>query len=134
MGKIIKRILVAEDNSEWQRFHKSLLENYDKAQVEYRIASSAKEALDIAIKNIDTPFDLILSDLQMESDYLPDFAGEWFIKNLKRIDVYKNVPTIIVSAAYNIAFIASNLGIGYLSKRSLVSNPSSYYFMLDEKL
>ena len=134
MKNVVKRILIAEDSKEWQRFHKTLLDNYDKAQVEYTIASCAKEALEIARNNIDMPFDLLLSDLQMETDYLPEFAGEWFIKNLKDINAYKNRPIVIISAAYNIAFIASNLCVGYLSKRSLVANPNSYYFMLDEKL
>lgn len=134
MKNVVKRILIAEDSKEWQRFHKTLLDNYDKAQVEYTIASCAKEALDIAKNSIDKPFDLVLSDLQMEADYLPEFAGEWFIKNLKHINEYFNVPIVVVSAAYNIAFVASNLGTDYLSKRSLVSNPDAYYFMLDEKL
>lgn len=134
MEKVIKRILIAEDSPEWQKFHKSLLGNYDKHCVEYTFASNARDALKIAIESSCNPFNLVLSDLQMESDFLPEFAGEWFVKNLKNVNEYKNIPIVVISAAYNIAFIASNLGTDYLSKRSLVSNPNAYYFMLDEKL
>ena len=134
MNDNVKRILIAEDSLEWQRFHKTLLDGYDKGSLEYTIASCAKDALDIVIQNTTKHFDLVISDLQMESDFLPEFAGEWFVNNLKNINEYKTVPIVIISAVYNIAFVASNLGTDYLSKRSLVSNPQSYYLMLDEKL
>ena len=47
---------------------------------------------------------------------------------------YKNVPIVIVSATYNISFIAANLGVKYLSKRSLLNSADTYFFMLDENL
>lgn len=134
MDKRVKRVLIAEDSIQWQNFHKSLLHNYDKFEIEYVVASSAREALDIVETTIEEPFDIVLSDLQMESDFLPDFAGEWFVKNLKNISVYRNKPIVLVSAAYNISFIAMNLDVKYLSKRTLVNNPDTYYFMLDENL
>ena len=130
----VKRVLIAEDSFEWQRFHKSLLDNYDKCQIEAVFASCARDALEFVEFYPEQNYDLILSDLQMESDFLPEFAGEWFVKNLKRISKYKNTPIVLVSAAYNISFIAANLGVKYLSKRTLVNNPDSYYFMLDENL
>ena len=70
----------------------------------------------------------------METDFLPQFAGEWLVKEIKNISCYTNVPVVIVSATYNIGFIAHTLGVDYLSKRSLVNNPDSYFLMLDEKL
>lgn len=134
MSKKIKKILIAEDSSEWQKFHSSLLKQYVRADILLDIAPSARDALELVQKNISEPYDVVLSDLQMESEFLPEFAGEWFIKNLKKLKEYNNVPIVIVSAAYNISFIAAKLGVGYLSKRTLVSNPDSYYFMLDEKI
>lgn len=132
MVKNIKRILIAEDSYEWQKFHVQLLNAYDKSDIEFLLASSGREALEIAQKNKDNPFSLVISDMQMETEFLPQFAGEWFIKNLKDIPEYKNVPVVVISAAYNISFIAHSLGVNYLSKRSLVNNPQAYYFMLDE--
>ena len=134
MDKIVKRLLIAEDSFQWQKFHESLLCNYDKLKIDFVIVDSARDSLKLVQKNLDNPFDLILSDLQMEQDFLPEFAGEWFLKNVKTFSSYRKTPLVIVSAAYNISFIASNLGVGYLSKRSLVNNPDLYYFMLDEKL
>ena len=134
MKEQTKRILIAEDSSEWQRFHAEQLRSYNKLNLEFDIASSARDALELAQQNINNPYDLILSDLQMETEFLPEFAGEWFVKNLKNIKEYENTPVVLISASYNIAFIASSLGVDYLSKRSIVSSPLSYFFMLDEHL
>lgn len=131
-----KRILVAEDSREWQKFHASLLNNYkekeDTPRFEYRIASSAREALEILKNN--GHFDLIFSDLQMETEFLPELAGEWLVKEIKQIPGYQNAKIVLVSATYNIGFIASRLGVDYLSKRSLINYPEAYYSILDEKL
>ena len=105
MKEQTKRILIAEDSSEWQRFHAEQLRSYNKRNLEFDIA-----------------------------EFLPEFAGEWFVKNLKNIKEYENTPVVLISATYNIAFIASSLGVDYLSKRSIVSSPLSYFFMLDEHL
>lgn len=132
MVKKLKKILIAEDSTQWQKFHEELLKTYNDVQITFEIAPTAREALELAQKNKDNPYDLVISDLQMETEFLPEFAGEWFIKNVKEIQQYNNIPMVIVSAAYNISFIAHNLGVNYLSKRTLVNNPQAYYFMLDE--
>lgn len=128
----IKRILVVEDTPEWQKFHINLLKNYFKNEVELTVNSFAREGYQSVLNNLNNPFDLIISDLQMETDFEPEFAGEWFIKQVKNLSEYKNVPVVIMSATYNIAFIAHNLGVEYLSKRSLISNPDSYIYFLDQ--
>ena len=134
MSVNLKRILIAEDTPEWQKFHTALLKNYDKSELDFVITDCAKDAKEILINNKEKPFDLILTDLQMETDFQPQFAGEWLIKEIKDIKEYSKTPIVIISATYNIGFIAYNLGVDYLSKRSLVNNPDSYYLMLDEKL
>ncbi len=129
-----KKILIAEDSREWQRYHVYLLSKYEGCEFDYTLTSSAQEALSIAQEHLNEPFDLILSDLQMETDFLPKYAGEWFIEQIKLLKQYDNTGIVIISATYNISFIAATLGVDYLSKRNLVNNPDSYYFMLDEKL
>lgn len=129
-----KRILIVEDSSEWQRYHSSLLNSYKKIKHSQRIASSAREGIEIVHANFDTPFDLILTDLQMESEFLPEFAGEWFVRRVKEIPQYKKTRIVLVSATYNIGFIARSLGTDYLSKRSIISHPDSYFSVLDENL
>ena len=134
MDKLKKRILIAEDSSEWQRFHSSLLKNYDKHELDFVICDCAKDALSLAQESLNAPYDLVITDLQMETDFSPDFAGEWLVKQIRTFKEYLNTPVVIVSATYNIAFIAHSLGVKYLSKRTLVNNPDTYYFMLDENL
>lgn len=134
MSKIVKRILIAEDTPEWQKFHFSLLKNYDKVCLETRMTACAREAINLVQSSLDIPYDMILTDLQMESDFQPLMAGEWLVKELKSLPKYSSCPIVIVSAAYNISFIAHSLGVSYLSKRTLVTNPDAYYFMLDENL
>lgn len=129
----MKKILIAEDSLQWQRVHRELLSQYDKEDIDFEIYDSAKEALG-ALKDKEKTFDLILTDLQMETDFHPEFAGEWLVSNIKTITNYKNAPIVIISAAFNISFIAERLGVKQLSKRVLVSNPESYFYMLDENL
>lgn|SRR5574344_113578 len=134
MEKLTKNILIAEDSYQWQKCHESLLNQYDKYNISYTLKDSAREALWELESDKDKKYDLIITDLQMESDFLPDFAGEWFIKQIKNNIKYQNTNIVIVSATYNIGFISNVLGVNYLSKRSLVSNPDSYFMMLDENL
>ena len=134
MVKNIKRILIAEDTYGWQKFHSSMMKGYDKVEIDFTISDSARDALTLVQENYQNPYDLILTDLQMEQDFLPKFAGEWLIEQIKGYSTYSNIPIVIVSAAYNIGFIAQNYNVDYLSKRSLINNPDTYYFKLDEYL
>ena len=129
-----KRILIVEDSLEWQKVHITLLHAYSRIPLNVEIASSAKEGLKYVEETKKNPFDLILTDLQMETDFHPEFAGEWFVKQVKQVNEYKNVPIVIISATYNIDFIASRLGVNSLSKRSLINNSNSYNLMLDEQI
>ena len=76
----VKRILIAEDTPEWQKFHAALLKNYDKAVLDFVITDCAKDAKEILINNKENPFDLILTELQMETDFQPAFAVEWLVQ------------------------------------------------------
>ena len=122
------RILVAEDTLGWQKFHSSMLKNYENADLDFVITDCARDALQLSWENLD----IIITDLQMENDFHPKFAGEWFVEELKQLQAYNNKPIIIVSATYNIEFVAQSLGVDFISKRSLVNNPDVYYLKLDE--
>lgn len=134
MERIIKRALVAEDLSEWQKFHIVGLKSYDRCQMDFYIADNARAALKIAEEQKEDSFDVIITDLQMETEFEPEYAGEWLIKQLKQMKEYKDVPVIIVSAAYNIEFVANSLGCYSYSKRYLSFDPYRYDDMLDEVL
>ena len=77
---------------------------------------------------------MIITDLQMELDFEPDYAGEWLVKQIKETEKNAKTPVIIVSATYNIGFIAEKLGVRYLSKRTMLSMPDSYSYTLREVL
>lgn len=131
MKREVKRTLIAEDCMEWQKFHTTSLKSYNNGfQMDFYLGVNARDALRVAQEQIHDPFDLIITDLQMESDFLPEYAGEWLIKELRTFKEYKNTPIVIVSAAYNISFIATALGCDYLSKRTLTIYPQRYEEML----
>ena len=60
--------------------------------------------------------DFILTDMQMEPDFLPLYAGEWFIKQIQFFNEYKNTKIIIISATSNIRQIAEKYSVDYIPK------------------
>ena len=54
--------------------------------------------------------------MQMESDFLPLYAGEWFIKQIKTYKEYSNTKIIIASAAPDIKRIAEKYNVDYIPK------------------
>ncbi len=127
-----KKILIVDDSASWRKFHLAALKTIKPNSFEYDLAESAREALEIILNTKNAPFDLIISDLQMETDYEPDLAGEWLIKNIKNINEYKNKKIIIISAMYNIETIAKTLEVDYLRKSTLANNILPLKLKLEE--
>lgn len=112
----MKKILIVDDSHSWNNYHKNnLIELYGN-EIEITQAYSAREGYDKVYANIDAPFDLIISDLSMESDFLPDFAGEWFIKQVSMLKEYYKTQKVIVSGSMSIKQIAEDLGTDYIPK------------------
>lgn len=112
----MKRILIVDDVPGWIRFHKNNIEYLNLPELEIDSANSANEALSKIEASIDEPFDIIFTDLQMESNYLPKLAGEWLIQQIKTYKEYKNTKIIIVSASPSIQRIAERNEVSYLPK------------------
>ncbi len=110
------KILIVDDSEKWVLYHRFAIRQLFGVDVEIATANSAKEGVDSLIFNADTPFDLILTDMQMEPDYLPMMAGEWFIEQIKMFKKYDNSVIVIVSAASDIKHIAEKYGVQYLPK------------------
>ena len=110
------KILVTDDSNGWIEYHTRALREILAEGTEIDIAKSAKEGLDKITLNIDKPYDIIFTDMQMESDFLPMYAGEWFVKQIKTYKEYKNSRIIIISAAPNIKKIAEKYNVEYLPK------------------
>lgn len=110
------KILVTDDSSGWIEYHLNVLKQILPENTQIDFAKSAKEGLDKITLNIDSPYDVIFTDMQMESDFLPMYAGEWFIKQIKTYKEYQNSRIIIISAAPNIKTIAEKYNVEYLPK------------------
>ena len=112
----MKRILIVDDIPGWVRFHQNNIEYLNSAELEIDVAYCAKEALAKIESSIDAPYDVIFTDLQMESDFLPKMAGEWLIEQIKMFKEFNNSKIIIVSASPIIKEIAERYNVLYLPK------------------
>jgi CheY-like chemotaxis protein len=127
-----KKILIVDDTRSWQIFHKDLIHQLYGDMFEIHFASSATEGYQIVMKNADEPFDVILTDLQMEFDYEPKLAGEWFVENIKNIHSYSSTHIVIISGMYNVEHIAKQLNVECISKSILVRNHNLMKFMFEK--
>ncbi len=112
------KILVVDDSQGWVRHHISYIRNIvGEENVEIMSANSAREGDMILSSNLEEPFDIIFTDLQMESDFLPLNAGEWLIKQIKFYPEYKRTKIVIVSASPFIEKIAEKYGVNFIPKK-----------------
>lgn len=112
----MKKILIVDDVAGWVRFHKMNIEYLNIPDIEIETADNAYNALAKIEVNIDEPYDVIFTDLQMESNFLPKLAGEWLIEQIQMFDEYKNTKIVIISATGNIKQIAEKYGVNYIPK------------------
>lgn len=112
----MKRILIVDDVPGWVRFHEQNIHHLNIPNIEIDTAISAREALSKLEVSIDNPYDVIFTDLQMESDFLPKYAGEWLIEQIKTYKEYNSTKIVIISASPNIRIIAERNQVLYLSK------------------
>ena len=129
---MLKKILIVDDNKSWLVFHRELIQEFFGELFEVSTASSAAEAINLVRHNVDNPFDIILTDLQMEDNYEPLLAGEWLIKQIKSVKSYDRVPVVIISAMYNIEHIANQYNVECISKTILVHNKLIFKFMFEK--
>lgn len=126
----MKKILIVDDSASWRMFHKNALEEIfieiNKPDYRIDIACCAREGYDFLLQNNNLPYDLIISDLQMEEDFSPKYAGEWFIEQIKTFKNYINTKIVICSGCYNIKQIADSLTVEYVPKRTAVSDINRY--------
>ena len=127
-----KRILIVDDSKGWLDYHLEALKEIYGTKFQLETANSARAGYNAIYNNLKNPYDLIISDLQMESDFEPKHAGEWFVEQIKKMKEYQNVPIIIISAAYNIRSIAQKLGVNCLPKATAARNITAYKLAINE--
>ena len=122
----MKKILIVDDVKGWRDQHILILNELLGGQAEFETAASAREGYEIVYNNLNAPFDLIITDLQMEEDFLPKYAGEWFVEQVRKLTRDDKTRIIIISATYNLRLIAESLNVGYISKAAASKFPQSY--------
>lgn len=127
------KILIVDDVKGWRDYHKNQLEDLFE-NCEIQTADSARSGYDKLMENNNAPFDIIVTDMQMESDFEPEYAGEWFIKQIKGFKNYLHTKIVIISATYNIRTIAENYGVECIPKSTALKFPDSYDLFRQLKL
>jgi CheY-like chemotaxis protein len=110
------KVLIVDDSENWVKFHAFAITELFDCNVQIQKANSAQEGLSKLMNNIDEPYDVILTDMQMEPDYLPLLAGEWFIQQIKTFKEYNKTKIFIISATSSIKDIARKYKVDYIPK------------------
>ena len=63
------KILITDDSTKWLLYHKSAIEEIFKNEVIIDLAHSAKEGVEKITLSINEPYDIIMTDMQMEPDF-----------------------------------------------------------------
>ena len=121
------RMLIVDDVPGWVRFHRNNLEYLNITNLEIDTANSALQALSKVEVSIDNPYDVIFTDMQMESNFLPKLAGEWLIEQIQMMKEYKNTKIVIISASPSINLIAQKYGVEYVSKYIVRNSDAEIY-------
>ena len=119
------KILVVDDIKGWRDFHKAIVEDLF-TDCDIQEADSARNGYDLVMENNSAPFDIIITDMQMEDDFAPKFAGEWLIEQIKTFSRYMNTKVVIISASYNARHIAEILGVECIPKSTALKCISAY--------
>lgn len=130
----MQKILIVDDSRGWLNYHVSALKEIFGDEYELEVANCARMGYDMVYNNLKNPYKLIISDLQMEFDFEPKYAGEWFIEQVKKLNEYVKTPIVVISATYNIRTIADSLGARYLSKSVAARDLTSYALLMEEIL
>lgn len=127
----MKKILVVDDMSGWRDFNTNAVYEIlgENAQVDE--ASSAEDAYSKILENNTKPYDIVITDLQMENSYEPKYAGEWLVEQIKSLPKYYRTKIIMVSASYNVRTIAESLNVDCIPKTTAVKCLSAYRELLE---
>jgi len=112
----MKKMLIVDDSRNWVEYHAQAVRELFNGEFTIDMADSAKRAFEKVTLNLDEPYDVILTDLQMEIDFSPLYAGEWLVKQIQFYKEYKDTRIIIISATSNIRQIAQKYKVDYIPK------------------
>ncbi len=122
----MKKVLVVDDINGWREFNSKVIYELLGSDTQIDKSESATDAYTKLLENNDSPYDIIITDLQMEDDYAPKYAGEWLVEKIKMLPKYFNTKVIMISASYNIRHIADSLNIFCIPKSTATKCLSAY--------
>lgn len=122
----MRHFLVVDDSQSWNNFHVENLKALYGDNIEIDRAYTAREGYDWVYNYIDNPYDVIITDLSMEYDFAPQFAGEWLVEQIQLLKQYYKTKIIIVSGSMQIKHIAETFGVDYVPK-AVIANDRTVY-------
>lgn len=123
----MKKILIVDDQDSWRNLNKNVIQRYFGSNVNLFLAESAFDAYSLLLEHARKPFDLILTDMQMENNYAPKMAGEWLIEQIQMLPSYYKTKIIIISAAPMINHIADSYGVQCIPKSIAITSAEAFY-------
>lgn len=126
----MKKVLIVDDVKGWRDYNSQIVEEIFNSNVEIHTADCAQKAYDLVVENNETPFDYVITDLQMENDFEPKYAGEWLVEQVQLLKNYKNTKIILISATYNIRAIATSYNVECIPKSTALKCFSIYQDLL----
>ena len=122
----MKHYLVVDDSPSWVKYHVENLKKVYQEDIEIDVAYSAKDGYEWVYNYVDNPYDVIITDLSMEYDFAPLFAGEWLVEQIKLLKQYYKTKIVIISGSMQIRNIAENYNVDFVPK-STIANDSTIY-------
>ena len=122
----MKKILIADDQAGWRMFHTEAIKGILGNNVVLEAVPSAQEAYNLLLTNFLEPYDVIITDMQMEDDYAPKMAGEWLLEQIKGIAPYASAKVVVISASPMSRHIADEYGAMCFSKSEVAASAEVY--------
>jgi len=122
----MRHYLIVDDSQSWNNYHYNNLKALYGDEIEIDRAYSAREGYDWVYNYIDNPYDVIITDLSMEYDFAPKFAGEWLVEQIQLLKQYYKTKIVIISGSMQIKSIAEGLGTDYVPKAVIANDDTAY--------
>lgn len=131
----MQKILIVDDSTEWLKFHlQTIRDAFGADFFGIKTSLNARDAFAKAVENPENPYDLIITDLEMERMFDEDYAGCWLVRNLSCRESLLTTKIIIISSAHNISDIASGFKVDFIPKGDLIHNPLLLKYKIQELL
>jgi len=123
----MKKVLVVDDQLGWRNLNTGAAYEVLGNDIILDTAENAYDGYTKLLENLKEPYDFVLTDMQMETDYLPLMAGEWLIEQLQNLTSYYKTKVIIISASPHIKHIAERYNVFYIPKRIAASSMRDFF-------